>query len=80
LGAVLVYADFLGHVPGPPRHLTGLTGVNLGDRAVTSFWLDNWSTTGVLAAAIPALFSHCIDPTITVACAFNSVGALMLPL
>jgi hypothetical protein len=57
----------------------GITDVTLGDDHATSFWFDNWSTTGVLAAALPALFSHYIDPTVTVARAF-SLGALVLPL
>jgi hypothetical protein len=86
LGVLLVHAQtsratdgLLNPVPGPPRHLPGVTDVNLGDGAATSFWLDAWSATGALAAALPALFPHCTDPHITVAAAFRS-DVLMLPL
>jgi hypothetical protein len=61
------------------RTYRGLTGVNLGDGVSTSFWYDNWSTAGALASALPALFSHCTNPSITVAAAISS-WALLLPL
>jgi hypothetical protein len=86
LGAVLVHArtsrvtdGLLDPVPGPPRHLPGITGVNLSDGVATSFWLNAWSTLGALAAALPALFSPCTDPHIMVAAVFRS-GVLALPL
>lgn len=44
-----------------------ITSVALGDDETTSFWHDTWSVTGVLRDALPALFSHCLDPDVTVA-------------
>ena len=32
----------------------------------TSFWFDSWSSAGVLKDSRPALFSHCLDTTISV--------------
>jgi hypothetical protein len=53
----------------------GITGVTLDDGHGTSFRLDIWSTAGVLAAALPALFSQCIDCAVTVA---RNTAALLL--
>jgi len=43
-----------------------MTPVVLSNGASTSFWFDSWSSAGVLKDSRPALFSHCLDTTISV--------------
>lgn len=57
----------------------GITTVTLSNGASTTFWHDNWTSLRPLAAALPALFSHCLAPDILVASAISD-GALRLPL
>jgi hypothetical protein len=57
----------------------GLTIVNVGAGESTSFRHDSWSTVGPLAMAILTLFSHCVDPVVSVAGALCT-GELVLPL
>jgi hypothetical protein len=56
-----------------------LTVVATGSGVTVSFWLDNWHNAGPLFARLPALFSHCTQPTISVADALRASG-LLLPL
>ncbi|KAM0917962.1 hypothetical protein ACQ4PT_009348 [Festuca glaucescens] len=44
-----------------------LTVVAAGSGATVSFWLDNWHKAGPLFACLPALFSHCTQPEVTIA-------------
>jgi hypothetical protein len=57
----------------------GLTIINVGVGETTSFWLDSWNTVGPLAMALPVLFSHRVDPAMSVAGALRT-GEFMLPL
>ncbi|KAM0929135.1 hypothetical protein ACQ4PT_001812 [Festuca glaucescens] len=56
-----------------------LTSVVVGTGCTVSFWLDNWCRVGPLFARLPALFSHCTLPNISLADALRSSG-LSLPL
>ncbi|KAF8779507.1 hypothetical protein HU200_002560 [Digitaria exilis] len=56
-----------------PEYRT-LTLVKLGDGETTSFWHDTWSEAGVLRDALPAIFSHCLDPDATVAEVLSAGG------
>jgi hypothetical protein len=57
----------------------GITIVNVGTGEATSFWFDSWSTLGPLTTALPALFSHCVDPAVSAADALHT-RELALPL
>jgi hypothetical protein len=57
----------------------GLTIVNVSAGESTSFLFDSWSTVGPLAMALPTLFSHCVDPAVSVAAVLHT-GDLVLPL
>lgn len=57
----------------------GITTVVLSSGTMTSFWIDNWTSLGLLDRALPALFSNCLEPCITIAAAF-ATRALVLPL
>jgi hypothetical protein len=56
-----------------------LIGVTLGASSNTLFWRDNWFFVGGLDVALPALFSHCTAPDITVEVTFQT-GELSLPM
>jgi hypothetical protein len=56
-----------------------LTSVVVGTGCTVSFWLDNWHRAGPLFACLPALFSHCTSPNISLADVLRPSG-LSLPL
>nr|CAB3460158.1 unnamed protein product [Digitaria exilis] len=46
----------------------------------TSFWLDSWLLNSPIAEIFPALYSHCVEPEITVADAWaRTVATLLRP-
>jgi hypothetical protein len=67
------------HVPATPRYLPRPHHHQRWCGEATSFWLDSWNTVAPLAMALPVLFSHCVDPAMSVAGALRT-GEFMLPL
>jgi hypothetical protein len=55
-----------------------LTSMRVGNGERTSIWHDNWTSLGHLAAALPAAYSHCLQPDSTLG-DFNLLGAGAIP-